>query len=109
MWDLGSSTGSIAAAEQAFQTGLEDFEFTGRPVMPESVYEILNRAKINQAEGQAKADYVARLDGIIPTIEKLKQLGYTEEEATTLYNELLKENKARAPAMTKPSNSIIIP
>lgn len=81
MWDLGAGMGSSSEADDAFYRGLLDFEFQDRPVMPESIYEQLNRAKLLQAQNQARADLVARLDGIVPIREKLIMLGYSEAEA----------------------------
>lgn len=91
MWDLGTGMGEVTAAEQAFREGREDFQFRPRPVLPESIYEQLNRSKLSQADSQAKADYVARLDGVLPIREKLIQLGYKPDDADRLAKQLADE------------------
>lgn len=34
LWDLGTGTGTVEAAERAYQTGLEDFTLSRRPLLP---------------------------------------------------------------------------
>lgn len=91
MWDLGAGTGNVSSAEASFRDGLEDFEFADRPALPESVYEQLQRAKLEQAQALSKAEVADKVSGIVSNKQQLRILGFTESEATSIQDERVDE------------------
>jgi hypothetical protein len=80
MWDLGSGMGSVEAANSAFYSGRENFEFAERPVLPQSVYDKLNAAKVDTAaRTQGISDAMAIKDDLSHR-ERLRMAGFNEEQ-----------------------------
>lgn len=90
MWELGTGTGTLEAAEQAYSSGAEDHTFNSRPLLP-----------LTRQERNAVA---AGLGEDVSRKERNRARGYSDEQIKAIETEREAEAKAGmalvAPAMT---------
>jgi hypothetical protein len=79
-WDIGTGTGSLANSDQAFRTGLENFEFAPTPSLPLSTAEKLQQPLIEQASTNAKLDTANKAAKLpVSEAEQLRLAGYDQK------------------------------
>lgn len=83
-WDLGTGMGTREAADRAYQSGAENFNFNDRPALPATSFDIVNQSNAKFSESKAGFDAARAGSGIVPVTEQIKVAGYSEEEATAL-------------------------
>jgi hypothetical protein len=92
--DLGTGTGTPDAADRAYRSGAEDFDFAPRRPLPATVYDLIQQhnaeqvPKANKLDLMSKAESVTNLSGK----EVLRQGGYTDAEIKKIEAEKAKEN-----------------
>lgn len=84
MWDMGTGTGTQAAADAAFHGGNEDFTFMERPALPPTAYDRQKMAEAETRPLEIKARALKDLDGVLDQREKLRILGYSDKDAEAI-------------------------
>jgi hypothetical protein len=78
--DLGTGTGSLDAADRAYQIGAENFQFNDRPALPQSSNEQIQQAQAEQTPTQMKLANAKSAGGIVDEQEQLRIAGYMDDE-----------------------------
>lgn len=87
LWDVGSGVSSVNAANTAYQSGREDFAFNERPALPPTAYDRQKRAEADTKQLEITARAVKDLDGVVSQREKLRMLGYSDEDTARILAE----------------------
>jgi hypothetical protein len=87
IWDIGTGTGSKEAADDAYEKGLEEFQFNERGALPETVFDRINRAKADNAPALERANVAKAAADIVSVKEQLRMMGYTEQSITKIMKE----------------------
>lgn len=81
LWDVGSGTGTVEAADKAYRTGLEDFAFAERPALPQSAYDQITQAKAAEAPQASKYALAKQAQGLGVDQETVLDIaGFSQEE-----------------------------
>jgi hypothetical protein len=95
LWDLGSGMGNEAAADAAYDDGLEDFEFADRPALPQTVYDKLVQSQLTDAQQLSKFNLAKAAQGIgLPQEEVFKHAGFDDAKAKQMAAQKQKEAAA---------------
>lgn len=95
LWELGTGTGTVEAADRAYDSGKEDFAFAPRPALPQTVFDKLSQAQLQDAEQQSKFKLAKAAQDIgVPLSKRLELAGFDEEETAAMVKEKQAEDAA---------------
>lgn len=96
LWDLGTGTGTAKAADRAYQQGKEEFEFSPRRPLPETVFDKLEEAKAQDAAAASKVDLMVKAEGVTSLSRKevLRIGGFDEKQIAQIEAEKVAEDSS---------------
>jgi hypothetical protein len=94
LWDLGTGVGSRDAADRAFKSGAEDFEFVDRPALPQTVFDKIQQQTLETAGEKAKVDLAATKAKALPVSddEILRTAGYDDKQIAKIKAEIANQD-----------------
>lgn len=98
--DLGSGTRTADAANTAYQTGLMDFDFAPRPVLPLTTAQRLAQIQIEQAPTQVKLDTANKAAKLpVSDAEQLRLAGYDKKQIADILEQRAQQDVIPTEAM----------
>jgi hypothetical protein len=98
--DLGTGTGTPEAADRAYRSGAEDFDFAPRRPLPATVYDLIQQHNAENAPKLGKLDVMSKAESVtaLSSKEVLRQGGYTDAEIAKIEAERTADNADAASA-----------
>lgn len=85
LWNAGTGTGTMQAADAAYQQGRLNFEFEARAALPPTAYDEQNQAKAEDARAASKFSLAKQAQGLgVDEETVLKTAGYSDDEVTDI-------------------------